>query len=117
MKAEKRNEGGNFLKVKFVEEKEITELQIIGEVTEVEFTNDGKTTKKYQSEVTYEGQGKDDPSTWTMNSASSNALIDLISDETSDWKDKLLPITIDGQGEYKHFKIDRVRLKKQLKKD
>ena len=117
MKAEKKTEGGNYLKVKFVEQREITELEITGEITEVEFNNDGKVTKKYQADVAYEGQNKSDPSVWTMNSSSSNTLIDLISDDTDEWRGVKLPITIDGSGEYKHFKVDKVRLKKQLKND
>ena len=47
MKAERRSEGGNYLKVAEVEARKIMELKIVGEVVEVEFAKDGKTTRKY----------------------------------------------------------------------
>ena len=117
MKAVKKTEGGNYLKWKYVEEEEITELKIVSEVIEVEFNKDGKVSKRYQADVEYEGQGKNDPLVWTLNAPSSNTLMDLISDDTDEWRDVNLPITIDGAGEFKHFKVDKVRLKKQLKND
>ena len=116
MIAEKRDEGGNYLKVAFVEKNEITDIQITGDVTEVKFVNDGKESSKYQAPVTFEDQGKGDPDTWTMNTASSNALIDELGPDTSKWDGVRIPITIDGTGEYRHYKVDRVRLKKRMKK-
>jgi len=115
MKAEKHSEGGNFLKVKDIMENKITELKIIGEVTTVEFEKekDGKkiTITKYQAEVSYEGMKDDSPNIWTMNHPSSNALIDIWTDDTDKWKDKVIPLTIAGEGEYKHFKVDSLRIK------
>lgn len=115
MKAEKHSEGGNFLKVKNVVDDKITELKIVGEVKTVEFEKekDGKkvTVTKYQAEISYEGMKDDSPNIWTMNHPSSNALIDTWGDDTDNWKDKVIPLTIAGDGEYKHFKVDSLRIK------
>ncbi len=114
MKAERKSEG-NYLKVDYVETNKITQLQIVGDVNTVEFTQekDGKEIQivKYQAEVTYEGITDDSPNVWTMNHTSSNSLIDIWGDDTDDWLHKNIPITLSGEGKMKHFKVDELRIK------
>jgi len=112
MKAEKQNESGKYLKITYVEEKKITELKIVDEVTTVDFeSKDGSKVTKYQAEVTYQGIEDDSPNIWTMNHASSNTLINAWGDDTDDWMNKPIPIQSAGEGEYKHFKVDPLRIK------
>ncbi len=118
-KVERKSEGGNYLKHKFVTEKGITTLKIENAGIEVEFTNtdkDGKskTVHKWQIEVSYDGQKEGDPNVWTMNNTSFNACLDLFGDETEKWIGKTMEITIGGEGEMKHIKVDTVRSKKHL---
>ena len=114
MKVEKVAEGGNYLKAKFVKEHKITELQITDArtITLVEFEGkDGKpATQKVQCDVTYKAQGKEDPSSWTMNNKSRNALIDVWGSDTDNWVDKKIPITIGGAGEMEHILVDAMRI-------
>lgn len=115
MKATKQSEGGNYLKIAYVESNKITELKIVSDVDTVEFTQekDGKeyTVVKYQAEVTYEGITDDSPNVWTMNHSSSNALIEAFGEDTDDWLHKPIPITLSGDGKMKHFKVDELRIK------
>jgi len=115
MKAEKQSEGGKYLKVAYVEENKITELKIIGEIDTVEFNQkkDGKdiVVVKYQAEVTYEGITDESPNIWTMNHPSSNVLIDAWGEDTDEWLHKPIPLTLSGDGEYRHFKVDELRIK------
>ena len=104
---------GNYLKVEFIEKNSITELTITGDITEVEFTNDGVKVKKLQAEVSYEGQRPDDPNIWTMNKKSVAALFDLWGADDSNWKNKKIPLSLGGEGKMRHFKVDSLRLKKQ----
>ncbi len=110
MIAEKQSEGGKYLKIAYVEQEKITELKIVGDVTTVDFDKDGKTVTKYQAEVTYTGIEDNSPNIWTMNHASSNALIDTWGGDTSKWLSKPIPIQAAGEGEYKHFKVDSLRI-------
>ena len=114
MQVEKVAEGGNYLKPKFVKENKITELQITDARTIqiVEFEGrDGKApTQKVQCDVTYKGQGKEDPSTWTMNNKSRNALIDAWGSDTDAWVNKAIPITMGGSGEMEHILVDSMRI-------
>lgn len=114
MKTAKVSEGGNFLKIKFVKENKITELQITDARTIEEVTFPGKDgkpdTKKIQCEVSYKDQGKEDPNVWTMNNKSRNALIDAWGDDTDNWVAKTIPITLGGTDEYEHFLVDSMRI-------
>ena len=117
MKAEKTAESGDFLKAQFVKEHKITELKIddARTIEYVEFTNKDKsgkevTVKKIQCQVIYTGKGKEDPSTWTMNHKSSNALIEAWGDDTDQWVNKKIPIQLAGEGEYVHIKVDEMRI-------
>ena len=109
MEVEKTAEGGDYLKAKFVKENKITELQITDArtITMVEFEGkDGKPAQqKIQCEVTYPKQGKEDPSTWTMNNKSRNALIDAWGKDTDNWVNKKIPIQLGGQGEMEHILV------------
>ena len=70
-------------------------------------------TRNSNSRITYDGfsENKGMPDTWTLNSKSKNALIDAWGDETDDWKDKAIPITLNGDGEYRHITVDTLRIK------
>ena len=118
-KVEKKSEGGNYLKREFVEQREITSLKIETEGESVEFENKDKNgemkkVSKWQIGVSYDGQKDDDPNVWTMNNTSFNACIDLFEDDTAKWIGKTVDITIGGEGEMKHIKVDVVRSKKRL---
>jgi len=114
MKVDKVSEGGNYLKAKFVEENKITELQITDARTIkfVEFEGkDGKSpTKKIQCDVTYKGQRKEDPSSWTMNSKSRNIMIQACGGDTDEWVNRPIPITLGGDGEMLHILVDSMRI-------
>lgn len=114
MKASKDAVGGDFLKAGYVEEHKITELKIMSEVSIARFEKEGKpTVEKFQFGIEYEGFSKNKgmPDTWTLNSKSKNALIDAWGDETDDWKGKTTPITLSGDGEYRHIMVDTLRIK------
>ena len=114
MQVEKVREGGNYLKAKFVQENKITELQITDARTIkfVEFEGkDGKSpTKKIQCDVTYKGQRKEDPSSWTMNSKSRNIMIQACGGDTDEWVNRPIPITLGGDGEMLHILVDSMRI-------
>ena len=113
VKVTKDATGGNFLKAAYVKENKISELLIVSNAEHAEFTNEGKTTKKLQFKINYEGfsEDKEMPDTWTLNSKCKNALIDVWGDETDDWKGKPIPITLSGDGEYMHIAVDELRIK------
>ena len=114
MKVEKVSEGGDFLKAKFVQEHKITELQIVDKESFQHVTFEGKDGKpdqqKIQCDVTYKNQGKEDPFKWTMNNKSRNILIVAWGDETNNWVDKKIPISIAGDGEMTHILVDKLRI-------
>lgn len=116
MKVEKTAEGGSYLKASFVKEHRITEVQIpdAREIKEVTFEGrDGKSDQtKLQVPVTYKDQGKEDPSAWTLNNKSKNALIDAWGGDTDSWINKKIPITIGGQGDMTHILVDSMRIEK-----
>ena len=114
MKASKDAVGGDFLKASYVEEHKITELKITSDVSIATFKKDGKPdVEKFQFGIEYEGfqSNKGMPDTWTLNSKSKNVLIDAWGDETDDWKGKTTPITLSGDGEYRHIMVDTLRIK------
>jgi hypothetical protein len=114
MKVDKVSEGGNYLKPKFVKENKITELQITDarSIEMITFPGkDGKAdTHKIQCEVSYKGIGKEDPSVWTMNNKSRNVLIEAWKNDTDNWVNKTIPITISGSGEMEHILVDSMRI-------
>jgi len=73
-----------------------------------------KSVNKWQVEASFDGQKEDDPKVWTMNNTSFNACLDLFGDDTKDWIGKTVEITIGGEGEMRHIKVDIVRTKKNL---
>jgi len=117
---EKKSEGGNYLKRKFVETRGVTSLKIANSGEEISFdikdnsTGEPKTVKKWQLKVSYDGQKEDDPNLWTMNNTNFNACFDLFGKNTDDWVGKTVEITLGGEGEMKHIKVDVVRSKKHL---
>ena len=113
MLVEPVKESGNYLKAKYVRDHKITELQITDART-IEFVEfegkDGKSTKKIRCDVSYKGQSKEDPSSWTMNSKSRNALIQAWGGDTDEWVNKPIPITLGGEGEMLHILVDSMRI-------
>lgn len=114
MKVDKVSEGGNYLKAKFVEDHKITELQITDARTIEIVTFKGKDGKpdqdKIQCEINFKDQGKEDPSVWTMNNKSRNALIEAWGGDTDKWINKKIPITLGGSGEMRHILVDGMRI-------
>ena len=114
MDVEKVSVGGDFLKAEFVEKNKITELQITDARTIEMVTFKGKDGKpdqnKIQCDVTYKGQGKEDPSQWTMNNKCRNALIDAWRSDTDQWVNKAIPINLGGDGEMRHILVDTMRI-------
>jgi len=115
MEVEKVAEGGEYLKAKFVKENKVTELKI-DDARSIEFVefedkkNPGKKQQKIQCHVVYSGQGKEDPSIWTMNNKSRNALIEVWGKDTDKWVNKKIPITLGGEGEMLHILVDSMRI-------
>tara|TARA_R110000787_G_scaffold98863_1_gene203258 strand:- start:29 stop:376 length:348 start_codon:yes stop_codon:yes gene_type:complete len=114
MEVTKSAEGGSYIKAKFVKDNKITELQITDARTIKEVTFEGKDGKpaqtKLQCDITYKSQGKDDPSSWTMNNKSKNAIIDAWGTDTDKWISKTIPITLGGSGEMEHILVDAMRI-------
>ena len=112
MKIERGNTGGDNLKVDFVLSNRISQLTIVdqGEMVTYEPKNVGdKPVTKLIVGIEYQGQKQGDPSKWSMNNKSRNALIDIFGDETSKWVGKKIDIAISGDGEYQHIVVDTLR--------
>ncbi len=114
MKVVKSADGGDYLKAEFVKEHKITELQITDARTIKEVSFEGKDGKpaqvKIQCDVTYKDQGKEDPSSWTMNNKCKNALIEAWGDNTDNWVNKKIPIQLGGSGSMEHILVDSMRI-------
>ncbi len=119
MKVKKSAEGGEYLKAAFVKEHRITVLQIPDAREIQEHTFEGKDGKpdqvKLQVPVIYDKQGKEDPNIWTMNNKCKNAIIDAWGDDTDNWINKAIPITIGGQGDMTHILVDSMRIEPSKK--
>lgn len=110
----KSTDNGTYLKPSYITEHKITELIITSEGEEVTFTNKKEEeVVKLQVNVKYEGyvEGKDMPYKWTLNQKSENILIDVWKKDTRGWMNKPIPITINGDGDYKHILVDALRIK------
>jgi len=110
----KSTDSGTYLKPSYIQEQKITELTITNSGELVEFDDkNGKRVAKLQCDVTYEGyqKGKDMPHKWTLNQKSENILIDAWGKKTENWMNKPIPITINGDGDYKHILVDALRIK------
>ena len=114
MNVEKSAEGGDYFKADFVKKNKITEVQIVDARTIKEVSFEGKDGKpaqvKLQVDITYKGQGKEDPSTWTMNNKCKNALIDAFGSDTDQWVSKKIPIQLAGEGAMEHILVDTMRI-------
>jgi len=114
MKVEKGNTGGNTLKVADVIEKKITSLKITDEgyMKTYDGEKEGdKSSTKLVIGVSYENKRDGDPTEWSMNNKSRNALIDIWGDDTETWIGKVAEISISGDGEFKHIVVDTLRTK------
>ncbi len=110
----KSTDSGAYLKPSYVQEQRITELKIVNSGELVEFEDkSGKRVEKLQCEVVYEGyqKDKDMPYKWTLNQKSENIIIDVWGKNTENWMNKSIPITINGDGDYKHILVDSLRIK------
>jgi len=102
---------GNYLTGEFVKEKGITKLDI-SNARNVEFEQDGKKKNRVQVDVSYQGQGKDDPNTWTMNLTSAKVLADFFkSDDADKWKGKI-PIETAPTEKGRAIYVDKIELKR-----
>ena len=110
MIVEEKVESGNYLTPAFLADRKISWVTITGDVTEVELTYDGVTKKKYQVPVTYDRQQPEDPSKWTMNPISSNALLRKFGNDSGKWIGQKIPLQIDGSGTYRHIKVNQIAL-------
>lgn len=110
----KSTDSGAFLKPSYVTEHKITELTITSEGKIVTFKNKKEEeVQKLQVDVKYEGyaEDRDLPNKWTLNQKSENILIDTWGKDTKGWMNKPIPITINGDGDYKHILVDALRIK------
>ena len=114
MQVEKTAEG-EYLKAEFVKANKITELKLDDAKSMKYVTFPGKDGKpdqiKLQGTIIYSGQGKEDPNTWTMNNKCKNALVDAWGEDTDEWINKPIPITIGGEGTMTHILVDSLRIK------
>ena len=111
MKVEKGATGSGFLNAKEVISRRISKLQIMDEGERMEYpAKDGRpAATRVVLGVMYEGQREGDPSKWSLNNKSLNALIDIFGDDTEKWVDKTVEIGIAGEGDYKHIIVDTLR--------
>lgn len=116
MKVETVATGGDFLKADFVKSNKIVELKITNKDDFEYVTFPGKNGKKdqtkLQTKVIYNNYkpGSDMPNKWTMNAKSQNALIKAWGDNTDNWVNKKIPITVGGEGEMQHILVDELRI-------
>lgn len=104
-------EAGNYLKGEFVKERGITSLDI-SNAKNVEFEQEGKKKIRVQVDVTYKGQGKDDPNKWTMNQTSARVLAEHFrSDDSEKWHGKI-PIETAPTEKGRAIYVDKIELKK-----
>lgn len=114
MKVPKGNTGGNNLKVDFVTKRKITSLKITDEGELITYDPKDATEKgntRLVIGVDYAGRQAGDADRWSLNNISRNALIDLWTDDTAKWIDKVAEINISGTGEYQHIVVDTSRTK------
>ena len=76
------------MKGEYVKEKGLIELKITNEAQKID-TDFGK---KVECKVSYNGQGKDDPDTWTMNNTTAKLMQSNFGKDSKDWIDKIIPI-------------------------
>lgn len=110
----KSTDSGAFLKASYITEHKITELIITSAGEIVTFKNkEDKEIEKLQVNVKYEGyvEGRDLPNKWTLNQKSENIIIEAWGKSTEGWMNKPIPITINGDGDYKHILVDALRIK------
>ena len=111
----KSTDSGAYLKPSYITEHKITELTVTNSGELVKFKDkNGAEVEKLQLDVKYEGYvaDKDMPHKWTLNQKSENVLIDTWGKSTESWMDKVIPIGINGDGDYKHILVDALRIKK-----
>lgn len=76
------------MKGEFVKEKGITELKIVNEAQQID-TDFGK---KVECKISFSGQGKEDPDTWTMNNTTARLMQSHFGRDSKNWIGKTVPI-------------------------
>jgi len=109
MKIERQQEGSDFINAQFVTDNKLDSVQIVSDVEVSASKFDEKKTQHVVS-INYQGWIKGSPSKWKLPASAINALIDKYGDETSNWVDKKVPITLAGDGQYKHVTVDKLRI-------
>jgi len=76
------------LKGEFVKEKSIKKLKILDEAQQID-TDFGK---KVECHVSYDGQGKEDPDTWTMNNTTAKLMQKHFGTNSKEWINQIIPV-------------------------
>ena len=100
---------GDHIKAQFVKDKRITTITIRSEGKFVTFEANGKSVERLSFDIDYQGRTDADPSTWTLNNKSRNALIDAFGPDSTKWVGRQVEIKLDGAGEYEHITVDTMR--------
>ena len=100
------------MSAEFVEDRNLTAIRIVdeGEIVEFEQKN-GKMERKPCVGIVYADMQPGDPTKWTLNNKSRNALIDIFGKETRKWINQVVEITLAGEDKYRHITVDRMRTK------
>ena len=101
---------GTYLKGDYVKEKGITKLKIMSEARDVD--SNFSEGKKLECKVSYDGQIKDGPDTWTLNKKSRNALIDKLGADTVKWIGFVVPVETAITEKGRAIYVDMVELGK-----
>jgi len=110
MKFEKQQES-TYVNADFVESRRIPEVGFTKDV-EVSENQYQKGRKQHTVEVEFSGKVAEDPSTLRLTPRSINILIDRIGNESKDWLGRKIPISIEGDGQYRTVVVDAVKLQR-----
>jgi len=109
MKIERQQEGSDYVSAQFVEDNKIDAIKIVSDV-EMGKSKFDESKTQYVVSINYRGWVKGSPSKWKLSANAINILIDKYGDETANWVDKEVPVTIAGQGQFQYVTIDKIRL-------
>lgn len=109
MRIERQQEGSDFINAQFVQDSKLDKLRIASDV-ELSKSKFDETKTQHVVDISYEGWAKGSPSKWKLSANAINTLIDKYGDETKNWVDKEVPITLAGEGQFKYVTVDKLRI-------